>query len=41
VFLRSKRKTDQAVVFVCRISANIGMVLTKSRLALGDVEASV
>jgi hypothetical protein len=41
VFLRSKRKHDQAVVFVCRVSANIGMVLTKSRQCLSEVEASV
>jgi len=41
VFLRSKKKSDQAVVFVCRAAANVGMVLTKSRQALGDVEASV
>lgn len=41
VFLRSKRKHDQAVVFVCRASANIGMVLTKSRQSLSEIEASV
>ena len=41
VFLRSKKKHDQAVVFVCRASANIGMVLTKSRQSLGEIEASV
>ena len=39
VFLRAKKKTDQAVVFVCRGNANIGMVLTKSRAALTAVEA--
>jgi len=41
VFLRSKKHRDQAVVFVCRVSANIGMVLTKSRLALAPVESAV
>lgn len=41
VFLRSKKKADQAVVFVCRASANIGMVLAKSRQCLSDIEASV
>jgi len=41
VFLRSKKKSDQALVFVCRASANIGMVLTKSRQALAEVEAAV
>jgi hypothetical protein len=41
VFLRSKKKSDQAAVFVCRVSANVGMVLTKSRHAMSDVESSV
>ena len=41
VFLRSKKKADQAVVFVCRGSANIGMVLSKSRASLPDVESAV
>jgi hypothetical protein len=41
VFLRSKKKSDQAVVFVCRSTANVGMVLTKSRLNLAEIEASV
>lgn len=41
VFLRAKKKNDQAVVFVCRASANVGMVLAKSRAVLGEIEASV
>lgn len=41
VFLRAKKKTDQAVVFVCRGNANIGMVLTKSRQLVAEIEASV
>lgn len=41
VFLRSKKRPDQSVVFVCRASANIGMVIAKSRMSLPDVEASV
>lgn len=41
LFVRSKKKNDQAIVFVCRASANIGMVLTKGRQAVGAVEASV
>lgn len=41
VFMRCKTIPDQAVVVVCRAAANIGMVLAKSRLALGDIEASV
>jgi len=40
VFLRSRKKDDQALVFVCRASANIGMVISKSRQSLADVEAS-
>lgn len=40
VFLRAKKKKDQAVVFVCRGSANVGMVLAKSRQALADVESA-
>jgi len=40
VFLRGRKKVDQAVVFVCRSSANVGMVLSKSRLIVGDVEAA-
>jgi hypothetical protein len=38
VFLRAKRNTDQAAVFVTRGSANIGMVITKSRSALSGIE---
>lgn len=40
VFMRAKTKADQAVVFVCRGSANIGMVIAKSRASLADVEGS-
>lgn len=40
VFLRSKKHGDQALVFVCRGTANIGMVLSKSRQTLADVEAA-
>jgi hypothetical protein len=40
VFLRSKKGKDQALVFVCRATANIGMVLSKSRQTLADVEAA-
>lgn len=38
VLLRGQRHTDHAVMFLCRKSANIGMVLTKSRLALPELE---
>ena len=38
VFMRGKKKEDQVLVVVTRVSANLGMVLTKSRAALGAVE---
>ncbi len=41
VFMRSKKYPDQCAVIICRGSVNIGMALTKSRLALGDIEASI
>ena len=41
VFLRSRRYPDHAAVFVARGSANIGMVLTKARMAMSKVEAAV
>jgi hypothetical protein len=41
VFIRSKKHADQAAVFVCRASANIGMVLAKSRQSLAEVEGAV
>lgn len=41
VFLRSKKYPEHALVFVCRKSANIGMVIAKSRLALPNIEAAV
>lgn len=40
VFLRGKKKKDQAVVFVTRVSANVGMVLSKARVVLADIEAA-
>lgn len=39
VFLRGK-KQDQVATFVCRKGANLGMVLTKSRTAMVEIEAS-
>jgi hypothetical protein len=41
VFLRGKRHPDHVTVIVCRASANVGMVLSKSRLALPNIEGSV
>ncbi len=41
VFIRSKKQRDQSAVFVCRGSANIGMVIAKSRAAIGEIENAV
>lgn len=41
VFLRGKKTSDHAVVFVCRKSANIGMVIAKTRMGLGSIEEAV
>lgn len=41
VFMRGKTYSDHAVVFVCRKSANMGMVLTKSRMELPKLEAAL
>ncbi|MAQ13998.1 MAG: hypothetical protein CMN30_04280 [Sandaracinus sp.] len=41
VFQRAKRNVDMVLVVVCRISANLGMVLTKSRAQLSQVEAAL
>jgi ethanolamine utilization protein EutA (predicted chaperonin) len=40
VFQRCKKNEDLVVVAVCRISANLGMVLTRSRMHLPKVEAA-
>lgn len=40
VFIRARKKMDEAGVFVTRNSANIGMVLSKARQALTEVEAA-
>jgi hypothetical protein len=40
VFQRCKRNESLVLVVVCRVSANLGMVLTKSRGALTAVEAA-
>lgn len=40
VFLRGKRQ-QQVVCFVCRKGANLGMVLTKARLAMPEVEQAL
>ena len=38
VFVRGKRVTDTCLVTVCRGGANLGMVLSKTRSALAEVE---
>lgn len=41
VFLRGKRYPDYVAVFVCRRTANLGMALTKARMAMPEIEAAV
>lgn len=41
VFLRGKRHPDYVAVFVCRRTANLGMALTKARMAMPEIEAAV
>lgn len=39
IFSRGKKKHEQVLVAVTRVSANLGMVLTKVRASLASVEA--
>lgn len=41
VFLRCKKRGGHVLVVVCRASASIGMVLSKTRLSLSEVELAV
>ncbi|HET9953206.1 MAG TPA: hypothetical protein VFQ61_01815 [Polyangiaceae bacterium] len=41
VFQRCKRHTDMVLTVVSRASANLGMVLAKSRSSLPEIEAAV
>jgi hypothetical protein len=41
VFQRCKNNEDLVLVTICRVSANMGMVLTKSRIQLPSVEAAL
>ena len=41
VFLRGKAMNDYVAVFVCRRTANLGMALTKARMAMPKLEAAV
>lgn len=38
VFMRGKRNTNTVLVVVCRVKANLGMVMAKARLCLDEVE---
>jgi hypothetical protein len=40
VFLRT-RKQQQVATFVCRMGANLGMVLTRARMAMPEIEGSI
>lgn len=40
VFMRGKRYPSYVMVFVCRRTANLGMALTKARLAMPEIEAA-
>ena len=40
VFIRSRQNPGHVGVFVTRISANVGMVLARSRSAMGVIETS-
>ena|ERR1700760_478839 len=41
MFLRCKKNSEHVMVFVCRKSANVGMVIAKSRMSVPVVEASL
>lgn len=41
LFCRCKKHTDHVVTFVCRKSANVGMVLAKGRMAMTAIEGSL
>lgn len=41
VFLRGKRYQDYVAIFVCRRTANLGMALTKARMAMPDIESAL
>jgi hypothetical protein len=40
VFLRGKKYPDYVAVFVCRKTANLGMALTKARMAMPELESA-
>lgn len=41
VFLRGKKYPDYVAVWVCRRTANLGMALTKARMAMPELEAAM
>lgn len=41
IFLRGKENVGHALTIVCRKNANLGMALTKARMALGAVEGAL
>lgn len=41
VFIRGKQESQHVACFVCRLSANLGMVLTKARAQMPLLEAAV
>jgi hypothetical protein len=41
VFQRGTQMPDSVAVFVCRRTANLGMALTKARMAMPKIEAAV
>lgn len=40
VFMRSKLNPEYVAAFVCRKTANLGMALTKARIAMPELEAA-
>ncbi|PSF05051.1 hypothetical protein C7H09_16905 [Marinobacter fuscus] len=41
VFIRGKQNPQYVTTFVCRLSANLGMVLTKARAQMPILEAAI
>jgi hypothetical protein len=41
MFLRCKKNVNHVIVFVCRKSANVGMVIAKSRGLLASIDGSL
>jgi hypothetical protein len=41
MFLRCKRNNNHVLVFICRKSANVGMVIAKSRMAMTAIDGSL